>query len=257
MLQIIGITATVILIYMSVLYFIALALKDNSIADIGWGMGFGIAGLTNYFWSPAPSLRFGLVMILIIIWGLRLSSYIYLRGRGKGEDFRYRQWRRDWGQSWKIRSFLQVFMLQGLLLLCIFSPVFLLHQDIGSALNGWDAIGIFVWLSGFLFESIADGQLMRFKAQPQNKGKIMTSGLWHFSRHPNYFGEALLWWGIGLIAFNLPNGWFAFLGPFILTFLLLRISGVPMLEKKYADNPAYQKYVTQTNVFFPWFRRVT
>jgi len=243
-----------VFIYFLLLFFLAIIKKDNSIADIAWGTGFILVAGYNYFSNPNPSLRQLLVTLLITIWGLRLSIYIFSRNVGKKEDFRYAQWRKDWGKNWLLRSFLQVFMLQGLFLLTIVYPVFLLHNDTsGNSLTILDKIGFAVWIIGFYFQAVGDLQKTCFKNKPENKGKILQSGLWKYTRHPNYFGESAMWWGIFLIVLNVPNGWIAIFSPVIITFLLLFVSGIPLLEKKYENNSEFQAYAKHTSPFIPWF----
>ena len=242
-----------VFVYMTLIFIIALFKKDNSIVDIAWGLGFVLVALLTFFLEKGFSFRRALVTALVLIWGIRLAVHIFIRNRGKGEDFRYAQWRKDWGRWFLLRSFFQIFMLQGFLLLIIVYPVMLVNfsKDIGTSLL--DIIGLFVWLVGFFFEAGGDYQLSRFKRIPQNKGKIMSSGLWKYTRHPNYFGEAVMWWGVFLIALSVPYGWTAVISPILITFLLLRVSGVTMLEKKYAGNKEFEAYSKRTNTFFPWF----
>ena len=190
-----------------------------------------------------------------MIWASRLMVHIYARNKGHGEDFRYAQWRKKWGKWFILRSFLQVFMLQGLFLLLISYPVVLIDRSPLTGLNELDAVGLLVWLAGFTFEAVGDAQLRRFKKALENKGRIMTQGLWRLTRHPNYFGESVMWWGIFIIALSVECGWTGVISPLVITFLLICVSGVPMLEKKYRGNPEFEKYARMTSVFFPWFPR--
>ncbi len=253
MIPIIVFTVIQVFLFMAILFLIALIKKDNSIVDIGWGLGFILVALINYFGLPGYTPRQVLVTALIVIWGVRLAAYLYYRNKGKSEDFRYAQWRKKWGRSWVIRSFFQVFILQGVIMLTIAYPVFILHYDRMLYFTWFDKIGLLVWLIGFLFEAVGDLQKSIFKSKPGNKGKVMTSGLWRYTRHPNYFGEAAMWWGIFIIMLNVPYGWLAIFSPLIITNLLLFVSGVPMLEKKHAADPEYQKYASRTSLFIPWF----
>jgi steroid 5-alpha reductase family enzyme len=192
-----------------------------------------------------------LVSLLVAVWGVRLAVHIGLRNRGKGEDPRYRQWREEWGRHAMVRSFFQIFLLQGLLIVVISLPVTRIILSEESRLSPLDLIGILVWLMGFLFEAIGDYQLMQFKKDPAAKGKIMTSGLWKYTRHPNYFGEVTLWWGVYLIALAVPGGWATIIGPITITFLILGVSGIPLLEKKYEGNKEFDDYRRRTSAFFP------
>ena len=245
--------ALAIFCYMSILFVIALFKRDNSIADIGWGFGFVIVALLTFFLEQGFTARHILVTALVVIWGMRLSTHIYLRNRGKGEDPRYAAWRKNWGNWFVVRSFFQVFILQGLLLLFIAYAIILVNSSSEAGLSALDICGLAVWIIGFLFESIGDLQLKRFIADEQNRGHILNTGLWRYTRHPNYFGEATMWWGIFLIALSVPYGWTAIISPAVITFLLLRVSGVILLEKEFTDNEEFKEYKRRTSAFIPWF----
>ncbi len=247
----------VLAIFLHVAYFLAVRQKNNAIADIFWGMGFVIVAWTSLIYQQNFTARALLATILVTLWGLRLSTYILIRNQGKAEDWRYKKWRKDWGDNWKLRSYLQVFVLQSLILMVIasatvFINTFSLNTQI-SDLNWLDWLGVGVWLLGFLFETIGDYQLYQFKQDTNNKGKIMKQGLWRYTRHPNYFGEATLWWGIWLMALNLPWGWLTVISPAMIDYNLLAVSGIPMLEKRYEGNPEFEQYKKETSAFFPWF----
>ena len=245
------IEVAVIISYMTVWFVIAQAIKRNDIADILWGTGFIVAAVTALISSDAAAQKSFLVFILVFLWGTRLAIHIYTRNRGKPEDARYRKWREDWGEHAMIRAFFDVFMLQGTLMLVISVPVIYIIAS-GDHPIGWiDIVGVSVWLTGFLFETIGDYQLIRFKKLPSSKGKIMTEGLWSWTRHPNYFGEVTLWWGIYLMALSLPYGWATIIGPLTITFLILKVSGIPLLEKKYEGKPEFEDYKRRTSAFFP------
>ena len=170
----------------------------------------------------------------------------------RGEDFRYAAWRARWGRWFVLRSYIQIYLLQGSFLLVISLPILLARRP-GPGLGLLDLAGVMVWLAGFGFEAAADAQMGRFKRDPGNRGRIITTGLWRYSRHPNYFGEALMWWGLALIALSVPSGWPGLLGPLTITFLLRFVSGVPLLERKYEGRPDFQEYARRTNAFVPWF----
>jgi len=243
--------AAAVFLYMVLMFLVALKKKDNSIVDIAWGGGFILVSILTFFLNGEITLRSVIVTCLVAVWGSRLAVYIFIRHRGKGEDFRYARWRNEWGKWFIYRSFFQIFMLQGLLLLIIAYPVILVNHSTGEGLNFLDYFGILIWLTGFFFEAVGDYQLSRFKKKPENRGKIMTEGLWSFTRHPNYFGEAVMWWGIFLISLSVRYGWTSVISPLLITFLLLRVSGVIMLEKKYTDNEEYAEYARRTNAFLP------
>ena len=244
-------SALAVLAYMTLLFIIALARRDNSLADLGWGLGFILVAALSFVREPGPTPRRVLVLALVALWGLRLAGHIFLRGRKRGEDFRYAKWRKDWGRWFVPRSYLQVFLLQGALLLVISTPVLIVQHSTRAGLTLLDAAGAAVWITGFVFESVGDAQLRRFKRDPANRGRIMTTGLWAYSRHPNYFGEATMWWGIFLIGLSVPGGWAGAAGPAVLTFLLLRVSGIPPLEKRYAGDPEFAAYACVTSRFLP------
>ncbi|PKL36365.1 steroid 5-alpha reductase [Candidatus Peregrinibacteria bacterium HGW-Peregrinibacteria-1] len=241
----------IILIYSSLWFIISLIKKRNDIADIAWGIGYILIVLIQLFTLP-NSPREILIFILITIWGLRLSLHIYLRNRDKKEDFRYKKWRQEWGKTFYLQSYLKIYILQGLLLLTIVSPALIVAQNPQPALSIIDLIGIAIWTIGFLFEAISDFQLAKFLKNPNKQGKVMNKGLWKYSRHPNYFGEVTLWWGIFLIACSSPNGLYAIIGPTTITLLILFVSGIPMLEKKYENDEQYQAYAKKTSKFLPW-----
>lgn len=245
-------SVVLVFIYVSAFFILALIKKDNSLIDIGWGIGFMLVAIYSLLRNGLFLPRQILVTLLILFWGSRLSFFIYLRKRGKGEDFRYKAWRNKWGKFFIIRSYLQIFMLQGFFLIIIVYPLILINSSSNENLNIIDGLGFLVWIFAFAFESIGDWQLKKFKSDIKNKGKIMKYGLWKYTRHPNYFGESLQWWGIFVISLSVAYGWTAIISPICITFLLVKVSGIPLLEKKYADNPEFQKYKKTTNAFIPW-----
>ncbi len=252
--ELIIISGVSIFIYMLVFYLIAQAIKDNSIVDIGWGGGFVLVSLVLLLYTGKAQIPQLVVLLAILLWGLRLSIHIYSRNKGKAEDFRYASWRRQWGKNAWVIAFFKVFMLQGLVMLIVSLPVILVFAGGQSELKPWHYIGILVFLLGYYFEVLGDHQLTRFKKKPENKGKIIEEGLWKYTRHPNYFGEALLWWGIFFIALPVKQGWIAIISPLIMTLLLRYGSGVPMLEKKYEGRDDWEAYKKRTPVFVPFIK---
>ena len=251
MLKLFLVQSLVILVYAVIWFIVALVKNRNDVADIAWGGGFVCAALTAYSVQGINDTRATLVLLLVITWGMRLMLHIGIRNLDKPEDHRYKAWREEWGSSYLIRSFLQVFLLQGFLLLVISLPVTVAITRSGRPLGVLDGIGFCIWLVGFLFEAIGDFQLLQFKKDPANKGRIMNIGLWHYTRHPNYFGEVTLWWGIFLICLAVPGSIWTVAGPLTITWLILRVSGTPLLEKRYVDNPEYAEYIKNTSSFFP------
>lgn len=244
-----------VFIYMTLVFLLALWKKNNGLVDIAWGPGFILVSLAVFALHGGGRWRQWLALALVAVWGSRLAWHIFRRNRGREEDFRYAAWRRSWGKLFVIRSFFQIFMLQGILLLLVVSPLLWIVGQEQAPLNLLDGLGFLVWLTGMLFEAVGDRQLAAFIGDPANRGRLMTSGLWAYTRHPNYFGEAALWWGVGIIALSAPRGWLGLAGPALITFLLLFVSGVPLLEKKYAGRPDWEDYKKRTPMFFPWFPR--
>jgi len=241
----------VIMIYMTGWFVIAQAGRRNDVADVAWGTGFIVTAITALVLSESISQRGMLAMILVVLWGVRLAVHIYMRNRGKPEDRRYRKWREEWGRHAVIRAYLQLFLFQGLLMIIISLPVTFIILFGQEPVGLLDILGLFIWVTGFFFETVGDYQLLTYKRDPASKGKIMTKGLWSYTRHPNYFGEVTLWWGIYIIALSVPQGWATILGPLTITFLILKVSGIPLLEEKYKDNPEFQAYKRRTSAFFP------
>jgi steroid 5-alpha reductase family enzyme len=195
-------------------------------------------------------------MVIVTIWGLRLSGYVLWRNAGKPEDFRYAKWRSEAPGNWWIKSYLQVFILQGFLMWLIGAPL-LAAQYFTSPLGWLDIAACVVWLVGFFFEAAGDWQLSRFKSNPENKGKVLDKGVWRYTRHPNYFGDSTQWWGYYLIAAS-AGGWWTIFSPIIMTFFLLNVSGVAMLERTLRETkPQYRDYIERTSSFIPWVPKKT
>ena len=256
-LQVYGMVALVILAYMAILWIASLILRNSSIVDIFWGAGFVMANWVYFaLTSEGFAGRKWLIGVLVTIWGLRLSLYILSRNWGKPEDFRYQKWREEAGRKWWWWSFFKVFLLQGVLMWIVSAP--LLAANIGAAparLTILDFVAIAMWAIGFFFEAVGDLQMARFKANPANKGKVMSRGVWRYTRHPNYFGDATQWWSYYLVALA-AGGWFTIFSPILMTTLLLRVSGVALLEKSLKETkPKYKEYVETTSAFIPWFPR--
>lgn len=229
-------SAVLIWVYMTIWYVISVFKKRNDIADIAWGLGFILVSVLNLVFHPSTNLL--ITSVLISVWGIRLASHIYNRNKNKKEDYRYEQWKNN--------AYLRVFITQGFFMWLICWPVIFSS----GSLKSFNFLGIMIWVIGFYFEATADNQLKKFISNPKNTGKIMQSGLWAYSRHPNYFGEITMWWGIWLLNLNF-NLW-TIVGPLTITFLILKVSGVPLLEKKYEGNKEFEDYKKRVSVFFPW-----
>ncbi len=245
--------ALIVFLFMTVAFILALIKKDNSIVDILWGIGFILIMIYSLIQSGEVDLRKMVVGLLVLLWGLRLSHHIMMRNAGRGEDPRYEHWRDTW-KFFIVRSFFQVYMLQGLVMLLVSTPIWFINLHSAGLPGIWDLIGLMIFGTGFMTETIADYQLTVFKKNPENSGKILTTGLWSISRHPNYFGEALVWWGISFYALGLHNGWYTLVSPVVMTLLLRFVSGVPMIEKRYKGRPDWEDYKAKTPPFVPYIK---
>lgn len=240
----------IIFIYAAIWFAAAVYKRRNDIADIAWGVGYIVICSYLFFRYPASPVTI-LLYALVTLWGLRLSVHIYNRNKNKTEDFRYKAWRQEWGKTFYWRSYVQVFLLQAVLLIIILSPV--IHAAVAEPVhwNTFTWLGLICWLAGFYFQAMADWQLAVFIKQRKKPGAIMQTGLWKFSRHPNYFGEILMWWGIFIITIPLTNSIFFIIGPLTITLLIVFVSGIPLLEKKYKGNPAFEDYKKRTSMLMP------
>jgi steroid 5-alpha reductase family enzyme len=252
----VGLLAVVIL--MAVLWLLSLFVRDSSLVDIFWGPGFMVTALVYILLTPEGNGgdRRLLIAALVGIWGLRLGLHVAHRNVRRGEDHRYTAWREEHGSHWWWRSLFQVFVLQGVLLWIVSAPLLAaLHGPADAALGPLDGIAVAIWAVGFAFEAGGDWQLMRFKRDQTNRRKVMDRGLWRFTRHPNYFGDAVQWWAFWLIAVA-AGGWWTVFSPVVMTFLLMRVSGVALLEQHLDHTrPRYWEYVQRTPAFIPWFPR--
>jgi steroid 5-alpha reductase family enzyme len=251
-LKTVGYAAIIAFCYMTVLFIIAMIRKDNSVADVAWGPGFIVVSWATLFINGSYNPTQFLTAALVTVWGLRLAIRIYRRNRGKGEDPRYRKWREDWGKHFVLRSYLQVFIIQGFVLLLNVTPVMIIMSSTSGAVHWTAYAGLAVWCVGFSFESIGDWQLDRFLKDPKNRGTIIDVGLWRYTRHPNYFGESTMWWGIFIIALGVPWGWVGVIGPIAITSTILFVSGIPMTEKLMEKTPGWEDYKKRTSALIPW-----
>lgn len=236
---------------MFLLWLVSLRTRDVSIVDIFWGLGFvGIAAVALGA-TAAPGPRALLTFVLVAVWGVRLAAYLAWRNHGQGEDYRYAAMRRHHGERFARVSLGTVFGLQAILMWVVSLPAQAAIAA-GAAPLGWlDAIAAVVWATGLFFESVGDAQLARFKADPANRGRVMDRGLWAWTRHPNYFGDFCVWWGIGLLGLA-AGAWWSLVGPALMSVLLLRVSGVALLEKGLRKTrPGYAAYIAATPAFFP------
>lgn len=235
----------------------ALALKKNDLADVLWGPVFPLGaaggilfGLPEGFGSV--DFRGAFVFVLVCLWALRLVLHVGVRNLSTlEEDVRYRQWREEWGSTQVWRSWLQVFTLQPLIAFVFLLPVLVALAAEPRPVGPLFWFGAAVWLVGFLFEAVGDEQLRRHKADPRNRGQLITTGLWAWSRHPNYFGEVTLWWGVFLCTIELPLFWLGLAGPLGVSYLLWSVSGVAMTERLMRKRPGFEEYARRTSIFFP------
>eukprot|EP00347_Sterkiella_histriomuscorum_P004131 403361636 len=238
-----------------VLYLVGQLLKDNSIVDITWGFTFLTPLAVVWIMNENFNHRTILTNCLVFVWAVRMAINNQLKH--DGEDWRFAEMRENWIKKGKtvyyLAAYFQIYFMQSIFQIIMnASPLFISIWAPGE-FYFLDALGAGIWLVGFLIELIADIQLQAFRRHPLNKGKLMTKGLWRYSRHPNYFGESVEWWGIFLIACSVEKGWITFYGPLITTLLLRYVSGVPILEKKYSQREDFKRYMKETNCFVPWF----
>lgn len=245
----------IILIAMTLLWLISVFIKNVSIVDMFWGLGFVLTSLVYFFNSDGLEIRKILILVMVTLWGVRLSGYLTWRNWGKEEDYRYREFRKKYGENryWWF-SFFQVFLLQGILMWLISIPLLAaMFYGVKTPLGIFDILGIVIWIVGLTFESGGDYQLVRFKSNPENKGKVLNTGFWKYTRHPNYFGDAAVWWGFGLMSIGVGS-YLPVLGSVLMTALIIKVSGVVMLERTLkTSKPEYTEYIEKTSAFLPWF----
>ena len=243
-------------ICLTMLWLISLKIKDASIIDIYWGFGFVIMSWTGliinlFFNETTITTSQWLINIMVTIWGLRLSIHLAIRNLGKGEDLRYVKMRERASSNWRFLSYIRVFMFQGFLQMLLMTPIVLVHYYPGqSGMSFLDYFGLLVWAIGFGIEAITDMQLTKFRSNATNSNKILKTGLWRYSRHPNYFGDALQWFAFFIISLNSGYIW-GVIGPILMVFIFLKLT-IGILEKSQTrKRPGYEEYTKSTNVFFP------
>lgn len=234
------------------LWLVSLAVKDASIVDPFWGPSFTIVAWTAYAAAGDPGARGLLLAILVTLWAVRLGIHLTVRNLGHGEDFRYQSMRQRSGSRFWIVSLGTVFLLQALLMWMVSLPIQVAMVN-GGTPGLLAFIGVAVWGLGLFFETVGDHQLRTFKKNPANKGSVMDRGLWRYTRHPNYFGDFTVWWGHFLVAFTGWHSLWTIVGPIVMSTLLLRVSGVTLLERSLSKRrEGYEEYVARTHAFFPW-----
>lgn len=251
-----GAALSALLVAAIAVWALSLRARDTSIVDIFWGPFFLLQAIVYAVTTPTGGWtpREVLVLLLVAVWSIRLATHISGRNAGRGEDYRYAEMRRRAGAGWPLQSLPRVFLLQALLAFVVGLPLYAVMRE---GPQGWtllDAAGIGLWLFGFVFEALGDFQLAAFTRDPANRGRTMRSGLWSVTRHPNYFGDAAQWWGLWLIAVA-ASGWWSVIGPIVMTVLLVRVSGMGMLERTIAARrEGYDEYMRTTPGFIPWIK---
>lgn len=246
-----------VFVYFTTLFLIAQKLKNNSIVDIGWGLGYVLISVYTLIYHIIEGTISTLIIVvtsLVILWGLRLFLYIGIRNFKKPEDYRYVNMRKKWeGKNIYLQAFFKVFMIQMMFMLIISMPIYVAVVSEVEVNNLWIIIGGVLFLIGFFFETVGDAQLKNFVRKRTDKSQIMDKGLWRYTRHPNYFGEVVMWWSLFIIVVSSTYGYIGLISPLIITWLLLYVSGIPLLEKRYEGNINFQEYKKRTSAFFPWF----
>ena len=244
------VNAVALFMYMTAWFFVAKQTKKISMVDVAWGGGFAlVAWIAEYKYPSARSL---LVAVLVSLWALRIISHLAQRVFGGKDDPRYLEISKKWKGNFWLRAYSSIFLLQGLIILLVTLPVVATTGEQNPDLAGLSVLGAAFWATGFLVEMHADKQLRVFLADKNNKGKVMDRGLWKYSRHPNYFGEIVQWWAIALIALQTHGGWLGLLGPLVLTFLIVFVSGIPPIENRKKSDPAYADYMRRTSPLILW-----
>ncbi|MCU0962095.1 MAG: DUF1295 domain-containing protein [Pirellulaceae bacterium] len=237
---------------MTALWLWSLRTRNVSIVDVFWGLGFVLISWVTLFLSETVEARSWIMASAVTVWGLRLSTHLAVRTAGKPEDYRYAAMRERQGPQFARWSLVWIFGLQGALMWIVSLPVQWAVPS-PAPLNWLDAVGVAVWSVGWICESLADWQLQRFKADPAQAGQVLDRGLWRYTRHPNYFGDFLVWWGLFLMGLAAGVAWWTVVSPLIMSVLLMKVSGVALLEKGLHERrPAYADYVRRTSAFFPW-----
>ena len=248
-----GLAAALVLLVLA--WLVSLERSDASIIDVFWGPGFVVTAAVYLSLSDGWAPRKTLALVLVSLWGLRLAAHILWRSRGMDEDYRYQEMREKHGTRFWWVSLFTVFLFQGVLMWLISVP--LLQAIRAPQPAGWtafDLAAVVLFVIGFLFEAVGDLQLARFRSDPGNRGKVLQTGLWRYTRHPNYFGDAVVWWGFFVLALGTPGSLWTIYSPLAMTFLLLKVSGVGLLEKKLTRTRSeYADYVAGTSAFVPWF----
>lgn len=247
-----GISLAAVIAYMGIWFGFASYVKRLDVVDSAWGLGFVYLALIIFYGQPGHTDIQVLALWLVTLWGLRLATHITMRNMQRSEDERYAALRRRWGKHVAHKAFTNIYLLQGLLMLLVSTPLLAIESTLRSGWTSLVKVGFVVWFLGLVFETLADYQLRRFLKS--GRGGVMRSGLWQYSRHPNYFGEIITWVGAGLVAGGLGR-WWGLIGPAVIAFLIIKVSGLPPLEEHFAKDKAYQEYAKKTSILIPWFNK--
>lgn len=250
-----GASLTLILLLMVFLWGVYYFQRNAGIVDIGWGIGFILAAWSYFFLGSGDLIKMIAMTAMATIWAARLVFYIASRYSIEKEDLRYMRLRNRWGGDPGGLLFLMLFIFQGVLIVVISLPFFIVSFGSYSEWSLTEFVGIAIWLAGFCGESLADAQLLSFQKDPENKGKICRKGFWRFSRHPNYFFELIVWIGFFLFALPSYGGSLAIISPILMLYLLVKVSGIPLAEEQALESKgdSYKEYQQTTSAFFPWF----
>lgn len=239
-----------IFVFMSLAFTVAYKRKRIDTVDISWGLGFVVIAWSVYI--QQPTTRSAAIAILVTVWGFRLANHIWRRSRKhSGDDPRYIEITSKWsGPKWP-RAYYSIFLLQGGLMLAVGLPIFTASGEAITGLEWLTVVGVLLWATGFVIEAISDRQLALFLSD-KNRPKVLKTGLWRYSRHPNYFGELLQWWAIGLIACQASWGWIGLAGPALISYLIIFVSGIPPIERRRIKDPEYIQYQRETSSLVLW-----
>ncbi len=264
MLIILGYSLLFLFGYIFIAFIVGTIKKNNGIMDIFYGPGFFVVALTSlifyFILNNEINIRQIIITLLVFIWSVRLATYVFIRNRGKPEDYRYKAMRERWGTNVILKSLTKIYVFQGIVIFIVAFPVWFTNISTNPSIDNlldfygitlW--LGVIIWIIGFLFETFGDYQLYKFKQDPNNKGKILDRGLWKYSQHPNYFGEVTQWWGIYVITIAVPFGFISIVGPVFITYMIIKVSGIRLLDKHYEGDDEYTNYKKKTRLFFPWF----
>ena len=250
--DVLGSAAVVIVVVMVTAWLVSLVRRDAGVADVVWGFGFVASSWVGAGVGDGQPDRSNLLLAMVTIWGLRLTGHLFVRNRGSDEDFRYASMRRRRGPNFAMTSLFTVFGLQGLAMFVVALPLLLAMTPDDPPVGGIAIVGIIVWGVGLFFETVGDAQLVRFRRDPANDGRVLDWGLWRYTRHPNYFGDMCIWWGMFIVAAETADARWGVVGPLLLTFMLVRVTGMAMLERGLRKRrPGYAAYIARTSAFFP------